>query len=303
MVTGGMITTGGATATAGISSTAKPGGTTSVGGTIITGGATGGRSATGGTSTSSSTALQGCGSANTTSPCAQSGSKCSIDVNGSLRTYYVQLPASYSSSKPYPVVFQYHSLGGTAEETLTLYGINKTFPDAIYVTPQGLGSDGNTAWNNSGGRDANFTKAMLADIESKYCVDTTRVFATGFSMGAMMTYDIACELGDLFRAVAPISGTLMSDTASQCAKGRPIALWASHGVNDVVLSISADRQARDALAKRNQCGTTTTAVDPSPCVKYQGCLAGYDVTWCEWNGAHAIPSFAASAIGNFFKQL
>jgi hypothetical protein len=58
-----------------------------------------------------------------------------------------------------------------------------------------------------------------------------------------------------------------------------------------------------AIAKRNQCGTTTAAVDPSPCAKYQGCLADYDLTRCEWNGSHAIPSFAASAIANFFKEL
>lgn len=198
-------------------------------------------------------------------------------------------------------ILQWRSL---LERAWTLYGINKTFPDAIYVTPQGLGGpSSNTGWNNTNGQDAKFTKAMLAYVESKYCVDTARIFATGFSMGGMMTYDLACELGDLFRAVAPISGMLMSDTASQCAKGRPIALWASHGLSDTVLAISSGRTARDAIAKRNQCGTTTTAVDPSPCVKYQGCLTGYDVTWCEFTGSHEIPSFAASAIGNFFKQL
>ena len=43
-------------------------------------------------------------------------------------------------------------------------------------------------------------------------------------------------------------------------------------------------------------------VDPSPCVKYDGCDPGYDVTWCEWDGPHGIPSFGSSAITAFFKQ-
>jgi len=34
-------------------------------------------------------------------------------------------------------------------------------------------------------------------------------------------------------------------------------------------------------------------------VSYQGCTAGYPVTWCEWNGTHGIPSFGSSAITAF----
>ena len=312
-VTGGTVITGGTIASGGVGGTTKTGGTTTTGGvgggttakggTTATGGTTGGTSATGGTSTLGSNASPGCGSANTTSPCSKSGSVCRIDIDGTNRTYYVQLPASYSSSKPYPVVFQYHPFAGSAETALTLYGINKFLPDAIYVTPQGLETDGTAQWTNTNGQDTNFTKAMLADIESKYCVDTARIFATGFSEGAMMTYDLVCELSDVFRAFAPISGMLMSDTASKCATGHPIAMWGSHGLTDVTIPLAKGHIARDAILARNKCGTTTTAVDPSPCVKYQGCLAGYDVTWCEWNGGHEIPSFAASAIGNFFKQL
>ena len=47
---------------------------------------------------------------------------------------------------------------------------------------------------------------------------------------------------------------------------------------------------------------TTAPADPSPCVAYQGCDAGYPVQWCPHDGAHVIPSFAAAAIANFFLQ-
>ena len=56
------------------------------------------------------------------------------------------------------------------------------------------------------------------------------------------------------------------------------------------------------LLKQNNCGTQTKPVDPSPCVEYQECTSGFPVVWCEWDGDHATPSFAASAVADFFKQ-
>jgi hypothetical protein len=37
-------------------------------------------------------------------------------------------------------------------------------------------------------------------------------------------------------------------------------------------------------------------------VSYQGCDAGYPVTWCEFDGTHQPPSFGTSAITVFFKS-
>jgi poly(3-hydroxybutyrate) depolymerase len=262
----------------------------------------GGASSTGGVGGASA----GCGSANTTSPCSKSGTKCSLDVSGKTRTYYVQLPASYSSSKQYPVVFQFHPMGGSAEQALNEYGISKGLPDAIYVTPQGLvsaspGSDAGTAgWPNTSGQDIAFTKAMLADVQGKYCVDNARIFSVGFSYGGMMSFAIGCEMGDVFRAIAPMSGALYSDFNCK-GTGHAVAMWGSHGLSDNVVAIADGRAALAKILQQNHCGSSTTPVDPSPCVSYQGCDSGYPVTWCEFEGSHQPPSFGTSAITAFFK--
>src|SRR6185369_13129959 len=116
----------------------------------------------------------------------------SIDVGGTARTYYVSLPANYASSKKYPLVFQFHPLGGNAEQARTMYGIKAGLPDAIYVSPQGLPtvgglSPGSPGWPNTNGQDVAFTKAMLDTLENSYCVDKARIFSAGFSYGAMMS--------------------------------------------------------------------------------------------------------------------
>jgi len=269
-------------------------GTGGAGGVSVDGGTTGAGGGGG--------ASAGCGSANTTSPCGVKGTTCSLDVSGTSRTYYLQLPSGYSSSKQYPLIFQFHPWGGTADQALTMYQLNSKIPDAIYVTPQGLDAGGNgPGWANTNGQDIAFTKGMLADVQGKYCVDKARIFSTGFSYGGMMSFAVGCEMSDVFRAIAPMSGSLYSDFNCK-GTGPHVAMWGSHGLSDTVVPIEDGRAARDKILQENHCGTTTAPVDPSPCVKYQGCDAGYDVTWCEWDGPHGIPSFGSSAIAAFLKQ-
>ncbi len=229
------------------------------------------------------------------------GSPCSLDVNGTPRTYYVQLPTNYDPATPYPVVFQFHPWGGSAVQAMTMYRLNSRFPDAIYVSPQGLDADGSPGWPNTNGRDIAFTEAMVADVQANYCVDNDRLFSTGFSYGGMMSFAVACELSDVFRAIAPMAGANYSSFGCT-GTGPAIAMWGTHGTNDSVVPITAGRAARDRVLQQSHCGTTTMPVDPAPCVQYQGCDPGYEVTWCEWNGDHAMPSFAPDAIAAFFAQ-
>src|SRR6185312_10585091 len=163
---GGTTGTGGSASSSGGSSGGSAGGMvgsggSSSGGTVGSGGSPGTGGAAGGTSSA------GCGSTTTTSPCSKSGTTCSLDVGGTTRVYYVQLPSTYSATKPYPLVFQFHPRGGSAEQALTEYRISAGLPDAIYVTPQGLtDSNGQAGWANTSGVDIDFTKAMLSSVQS-----------------------------------------------------------------------------------------------------------------------------------------
>jgi hypothetical protein len=37
-------------------------------------------------------------------------------------------------------------------------------------------------------------------------------------------------------------------------------------------------------------------------VSYNGCDPGYPVTWCEFDGGHIVPTFAAQGIWSFLSQ-
>ena len=104
-----------------------------------------------------------------------------------------------------------------------------------------------------------------------------------------------------FRAVGIMSGILI-EPSSKCLN-HDIAAWITHGESDTTLPYSDGVSAMNRIVSLDHCGSTTRAVDPSPCVQYNGCDSGEPVVWCSVAGeGHAIPSFAASAIASFFAQ-
>ncbi|HVZ86619.1 MAG TPA: PHB depolymerase family esterase, partial [Polyangia bacterium] len=229
------------------------------------------------------------------------------------RQFYVSIPADYDPTKAYPLVFAWHYAGGTAA-TLAgtgfsggYYGVQPKLPEAIYVAGQGLdstpGDDTTSGWPNTNGGDLAFFDALVPWLESKLCVDTTRLMSTGMSYGGIMTDLLGCQRPDVLRAVAVMSGALYSFGRNSACKSHDVAAWITHGTADTTVDISGDETARDQFLADNHCGATTSAVDPSPCTSYDGCDSGYPVVWCPVDGeGHTIPSFAAAAIATFFGQ-
>jgi poly(3-hydroxybutyrate) depolymerase len=227
-----------------------------------------------------------------------------IDVSGTAREYILKLPSNYDPNTAYKLVFGWHWRGGTAENVANgglgggaYYGLEKQANGtAIFVSPNGI----DNGWANTGGRDMAFLKAMLAFFNSKLCIDQKRIFSTGFSYGGMMSDAIGLDMADVFRAIAPMSGAIYSGGNRSSTK--PIAVWMSHGDADDVVPIADGEAALNIFLKNNGCGTGTAAVNPSPCVAYDGCTAGYPVTYCKFSGGHTSPSFASTAIWQFFSQ-
>lgn len=235
----------------------------------------------------------GCGK----NPTLTSGRQ-SIQVNGQPRNFMIRIPENYNNTHPYPLVFAFHWNGGNMNEvdgggtsgyTWSYYGLREqadksTNNQMIFVAPDGL----NAGWANSNGRDLAFVDEMLKRIKSDLCIDTTRIFALGFSYGGGMSYSIACSRAKVFRAVAVYSGAQLSG----CDGGNdPIAYLGIHGVSDPTCGIGGGRSLRDRFVRNNGC-TAMNAPEPSngsrthTCTRYEGCRSGYPVEWCAFDGGH-----------------
>jgi poly(3-hydroxybutyrate) depolymerase len=220
------------------------------------------------------------------------------------------MPDDYDENRPYPVVFKYHPLGGSAQGARNMYLGNDDF-EAIYVSQDG--SD--NGFPNAGGADEQMTRDIMADIEARLCVDRARYFATGFSYGGSMSYTAACNMSDKFRAVASMAGAPISGAACTSQEPeRPVAVLGIHGEADEALYITMGEPIIEAWLERNGCtnDTAPSALLDSVCERsesaleageYQGCMEGYPVIWCPIPGyGHNIPMWSRNAIAQFFQR-
>ncbi len=299
--TGGTVSSNGGTATNTGGTAGKGGAVSTMAGSIGRGGAsTGGAQTSGGSNTAG--AAQGCG----VTGAATGAQNLTIQIAGQDRAYVLFVPTNYTATTAMPLIFAWHGLGGNGTMARQYFRIEQAASNqAIFVYPTGLpNSSGQAAWTlTQTGVDVQFFDALLADVSSKYCVDRTRVYSTGHSYGAMMTNALGCYRSNVLRGIAPVAG--MPPFGNVTCTGA-VAAWIAHGENDATVDFTTGGVAsRDLWLKLNTCDATTTptAVEPSPCVAYQGCSDGHPVHWCVHQDDHNWPSFAGAGIWAFFNSL
>ena len=242
-------------------------------------------------------ASSGCGLA---PPSAGSGK--TIVINGASRTYVLALPASYDSSRAYPLIFAFHGLGGSGAQAQLYFGLSQaTQGQAVLVYPDATGSS--KAWGITGTAataDIALFDELVRTLSASLCIDQSKIFAAGHSMGGYFSNTLGCARGNTLRAIAPVAG---GGPYVSCDNGK-VAAWLMAALDDPTVSYTAGEASRDKWRTANGCANTTRPVGPSACVAYEGCDAQHPVHWClESTGGHSWPSYAGQAIWSFFKAL
>jgi poly(3-hydroxybutyrate) depolymerase len=298
--TGGASSGGsGATAGTGGGGTAGTGGrgvAGTGGGTAGTGGGTagtgGGTAGTGGVSTGSS----GCGK----SASIPSGTHIAISAGGIERRYILRVPDSYDNASPYRLIIAFHQHDGS-DDQMDANGYYHLLPlageTAIFVAPNGQqNSAGCTqasgcSWPNTGDTDLALVDAIVAELQAGFCIDTSRIFVTGWSIGGAMAYRTACSRAldgsvGYVRAAAVYSGGALSGT---CNPTKPVAYYASHGTVDSIISYDKGVALAQTFASVDGCSWTTPTLGTSgshACTSEPGCATGYPVKFCSFVGDH-----------------
>jgi len=196
-----------------------------------------------------------------------------VRINTNPRTYLVHLPKDYDPRKRYPVVLALHGSGGDGsvmarvshlDDASDRFGFIVVYPNAIdgrwtITNLRDTGGYGNSGRYGNilgfpiggtrrregevGGQPINDTlyfDGLLDQILSKYSVDAARIYATGLSDGAFMTFLLGCEMAQRFAAIATVAGTLPVRQSEICSDWawRPVPLLMINGTSDPIVPYS-----------------------------------------------------------------
>jgi polyhydroxybutyrate depolymerase len=161
---------------------------------------------------------------------------------GRDRTWIVHVPPGAAAGAPLPVVLVFHGGGGNAhgQQAWSRLDAIADREGFLAVYPDGTGRFGRRllTWNagsccgyarDNGVDDVGFVLALLDDLATRTAVDRRRVYATGMSNGAMMSYRLAAEASDRIAAVAPVAGAMVMTPPPPA---RSVPVMHIHSVDD-----------------------------------------------------------------------
>lgn len=155
-----------------------------------------------------------------------------IQAAGHTWTYHLHVPSKISKS-PAPLVLVFHGAGGDGKSYLNKNGWAALSEQEgfIVAAPDGLPALPRMPanfrlnprlWNSgqlnprsprAGVDDLAFVNALVNDISDRATIDRGRIFATGHSNGAGMTFKIGAELSTRFAGIATVMGLNTSEGA------------------------------------------------------------------------------------------
>jgi poly(3-hydroxybutyrate) depolymerase len=203
------------------------------------------------------------------------------------RYYWLRLPTDYDQTRAYPTVFIGPGCGESGQGSIAIQ--TASMGDAILVGLNGV----NDCFNKDSADtpELPYFDTTVADVEATACVDTSRIFVTGFSSGSWLASYLGCVRGDRIRGQATVAGGL-PPIPPTCTGPIPAMYVADTDDNKNPPSVVMTALARVLTA--NGCSSETEPYDfgvPSPCVQYKGCMPHYPVVYCQTSGVgHADQS-------------
>lgn len=168
-------------------------------------------------------------------------------VNGTIlhnnitRDHITYVPAGYVPGTPVPLVFVMHGFTQSAQAIMNATGFNDLADQEGFIVayPNGVNNGWNTNSPFPGGStadDVGYIGALRDTLIAQYSIDTTRIYACGFSAGGYMSHKLGCESPKCFAAIASVSGTINTGAVGACAPQHTPGVLQIHGTSDFIVS-------------------------------------------------------------------
>ena len=205
-----------------------------------------------------------------------------LQSGGRERTYHLHMPGSLDQTKPAPVLLVFHGAGGNGLSDLGAYRWLADRHGFLLVGPDGV----NKRWNAGNSDeikatdkvdDVTFVRDLLKAIATEHKVDTNRLYAAGFSNGAVLCHRLAAEMPDVFAAVAGAGATMSKVTQPLLKPGASVAVQIMVGTEDGMFGRKSDllggtfltaAESANVWAKHNGCAEPVKHDAPAPFTRW-----------------------------------
>ena len=167
-----------------------------------------------------------------------------FEYGGQTREYYLDSPAEFDSGAA--LVFVLHGYGGTAwsMRNYSGWGAVAEAEGIVVCYPQGsLDSEGSPHWNANLGisatNDHGFLTALAQHLQTTYFLSPECTYACGMSNGGYMSYSLACNNPETFRAVGSVTGSMGEYDFDNCNPDEIVPIIHLHGTSDYVVSYNS----------------------------------------------------------------
>ena len=175
---------------------------------------------------------------------AQSTITDNINVDGTNRSYRLRVPAGADTGPARPLIINMHGFAGNASGQESSSGMNAiadtagfyvAYPNAqiAFLFLQGWDDDISVPGND----DVAFIDDLITALGAGYNIDTSKVYATGFSNGGGMSVALGCALSGRIKGIAPVAAAIDPVNASACNPSVFRPLLQIHGTADGVVPI------------------------------------------------------------------
>ncbi|MEU7008955.1 PHB depolymerase family esterase [Streptomyces sp. NPDC046332] len=134
---------------------------------------------------------------------------------GKQRVYTVHAPPGYTPTEQLPLVVVMHPYPADGTYAAELTGFNAKADEERFLVayPDGMNQAYNALVCCGGEDDVGFIGAMTKRLVDTWKADPRRIYATGISNGADMSFKLAVELPGTLAAIAPVSGGYIGASA------------------------------------------------------------------------------------------
>lgn len=227
-----------------------------------------------------------------------------LNAAGLDRTFLVVAPTR--TVKDAPLILAFHGHGGGSRQFSNQLRMEKLWPEAWVVYPQGLtgikgitdATGSRTGWQKQKGqeedRDLKFVDAIVEWAKEKKIYRPETAFVTGHSNGGQFVWELAAYRGEKFAAFAGLCAPGVADIAN--VEQKPYMVVA--GKSDELVSFrTMSRFADQLLAKFGQKGEAITRSDGSVWHPSNSALVTL-----FYDGGHRFPQSVPPAVKNFFMH-